>query len=223
MGTALHTDIKDINSIKSEITRKFPELSLSVDSARSHPRKLASCIPEVDNFLEGGLPFDGMTEFGMPLGREGRLLLLKFLANATCGIRMNPVWTLWAYSHEELSVFPPAWFSKGVSPSRIVFARCSAPAQDLKRAMINPFFRVIILDSPHLFTRDDCFFVNTQARFNHQLVILLRDFFLSNKRGNVWAKLRLNCWKRHSDNRFFIRTVRGLPRRQLVISEEILK
>ncbi|MBU3917941.1 hypothetical protein KKA14_20630, partial [bacterium] len=73
------------------------------------------------------------------------------------------------------------------------------------------------------FTRDDCFFVKTQAKRNHQLVILLRNFFLSNNLGNVWAKLRFNCWKQPGAGRFVIKIIRGLPKHQLFIDEELLQ
>jgi hypothetical protein len=145
------------------------------------------------------------------------------LVNATRGILTKPIWTLWVSSHDDFTVFPPAWFAKGVSPSRIVFTHSEAPAQDLKRAIINPLFKLIVLDSPRRFSKDDCFFVNTQARFNQQVIVLLRNFFLSNKQGNVWAKLRLNCWKQQSSGRFILKTVRGLPQRQISINEESLR
>jgi len=181
--------------------------------------KLASCVKRVDDFLEGGLPFGGMTEFGMPLGKEGRVLALKYVANATQGIRTKPLWTLWISSHETFRVFPPAWFARGVSPARILFAQSDRPLRDLKRAISNPIFKLIILDSPRKFTREDCFFVNRQARQNRQLVMLLRDFFLSNRQGNIWANLRLNCWKRHASGEFIIRVIRGLSQRELSVSE----
>jgi hypothetical protein len=213
----------DIEELKEKISKKFPGVTLPGSPPDSRPLKLASSIREIDDFLDGGLPFNGITEFGMPLGKEGRVLLLKFLVNATRGIGMKPLWVLWVSSHSDFSVFPPAWFVKGVSPSRMVFTRSTAPAEDLKRAIINPLFKLIILDSPQRFSRDDCSFVNTQARSNGQLIILLRNFFLSNKRGNVWARLRLNCWKRQATGDFVLKTIRGLPHRQLHIHEEKLK
>ena len=222
MGKLFHTDINDFSDLKADLRRRFPGAVVPEREAAFTPRKLASCVEEIDGFLGGGLPFDGITEFGMPLGKEGRLLLLKFLVNATRGLQIKPVWTLWVSSHPDFSVFPPAWFARGVSPSRIIFTQSPAPAQDLKRALINPLFKLIVLDSPQRFSRDDCFFVNTQARLNQQLILLLRNFFLSNKQGNVWARLRLNCWKQQRTGLFILKTVRGLPRRQLSIHEETL-
>lgn len=219
----LTTDVSELKGVVSEISKRFPGSTVATRSLMMQSKKLGSGIREIDTFLDGGLPFNGITEFGMPLGKEGRLLLLKFLANATQGVSVESTWTLWASSHSDFTVFPPAWFARGVSPSRIVFTQSEAPAQDLKRAIINPFFKLIVLDSPQRFSKDDCFFINTQARQNQQLVILLRNFFLSNKQGNVWAKLRLNCWKQQTSGRFILRTVRGLPRKEVIIHEEQLK
>lgn len=206
-------------SIVSEISARYAGLNLVTGESCSQPEKLASCVKRVDDFLEGGLPFGSITEFGMPLGKEGRALALKFVANATRGIRAKPVWTLWISSHTTFRVFPPAWFARGVSPARILFAQSDRPLRDLKRAISNPIFKLIILDSPGKFTREDCFFVNRQARQNRQLVMLLRDFFLSNRQGNIWANLRINCWKRHASGEFMIRVIRGLSQRELSISE----
>lgn len=217
MKSTLATDFIDLKEIKEELSRRFPGASVPLSAAP--PRRLRSCIEEVDTFLDGGLPFNGVTEFGMPLGKEGRLLLLRFLVNATRGLDMDPIWTLWVSSHSDFRIFPPAWFARGVAPSRIVFTQSQSPAHDLKRAIINPFFKLIVLDSPRHFSRDDCFFINTQARHNQQLILLLRNFFLSNKQGNVWAKLRFNCWKQQNSGRFILRTIRGLPRCQVAIHE----
>lgn len=203
-------------SIVSEISARYGA-NIRRGGLPLRQERLASCVERIDEFLEGGLPFGAITEFGVPMGREGRLLVLKFVVNATRGIRVIPMWTLWISSHENFQVFPPAWFSRGVDPHRILFSRSERPLRDLKRAISNPIFRMIVLDSPRKFSRDDCFYVNRQARLNRQLVVLLQDYFLSNRRGNVWAGLRLNCWKRYPSETFVMRVVRGLPRRELVI------
>ncbi len=212
-----------VQAVKTELSTRFSSLCFEAGAVDFQARKLISGVETVDDFLDGGIPFGSVAEFGMPLGREGRFLILKFLVNATRGLRTDPLWTLWVSSHDEFSVFPPAWFAKGVSPSRVVFTHSKVPLRDLKRAIINPLFKLIVLDSPQKFSRDDCFFVNNQARSSSQLVLLLRNFFLSNKQGNVWAKLRINCWKRQSSGQFVMKVIRGLSYRQISISEELLQ
>jgi len=205
-------------TIISEISARYQGAVLARGVVPAQPERLASCVDRVDNFLEGGLPFGGITEFGVPLGKEGRLLVLKFVVNATRGIRTKPLWTLWISSHDTFRVFPPAWFARGVDPDRILFAQSERPLRDLKQAINNPIFKLIVLDSPRKFTREDCFYINRQARANHQLVLLLRDFFLSNRQGNIWASLRMNCWRRHAADRFMIRVIRGLSCRELSVN-----
>jgi len=221
-----HNSEMHVNSraqvLRANLLTQFSGLNFQSGLVRSQPEKLASCVETIDAFLEGGIPFGSITEFGMPLGREGRALILKFLANATQGKQTKPLWTLWASSHEDFQVFPPAWFAKGVSASRIVFTHSQKPLRDLKRAIMHPLFKVIILDSPQKFTKDDCSFISRQARANRQLVVLLRNFFLSNRQGNIWAKLRINCWKRHNTREFVLKVIHGLSHRQLTIREEIL-
>ena len=216
------TDTKS-QTLRKDLLSQFTGLNFQPGLVRPQPEKLASCVESIDTFLEGGIPFGSITEFGMPLGREGRVLMLKFLANATQGKLAKPVWTLWVSSHEDFQVFPPAWFAKGISPSRMVFTHSQRPLRDLKRAIMHPLFKVIILDSPQKFTKDDCSFVSRQARANRQLVVLLRNFFLSNRQGNIWAKLRINCWKRHANRELVMKVIRGLSHRQLTIGEEVLR
>ena len=151
------------------------------------------------------------------------MLLLSFLVRATSSVEGEPLWVLWVSSHEGLCVFPPAWFSRGISPERILFAQSAEPVKELKRVLMHPFFRLIVLDSPKRCTQEDCFFLNRQARNHHQVVVLVRDFFLSNLRGNIWARLRLNCWKQHHNNHFMIRTVKGLTIPELTIAEPCLR
>ncbi|MBU2643917.1 hypothetical protein KKI24_04360 [bacterium] len=206
-------------TLLSDISARHSGLNLVRGGSGLQLERLASCVDRVDEFLEGGLPFGSITEFGMPLGKEGRILALKFVVNATRGIRTKPLWTLWISSHETFRVFPPAWFARGVSPAWIVFAQSDRPLRDLKLAISNPIFKLIILDSPRKFTREECFFVSRQARQNRQLVMLLRDFFLSNRQGNIWASLRMNCWKRYPSGTLMIRVIRGLSRRELSISD----
>lgn len=214
---------KSAREIVAELSAQYGPLNLGRATEGVFSRRLVAGVAVLDQFLEGGLPFGSLSEFGMPLGKEGRLLLLKYLVTATRGIDMNPLWTLWVSSFSEYQVFPPAWFAKGVDPNRIVFAESEAPVRDLKRAILNPFFKLIVFDSPRTFSKDDCHFLDQQARRNDRVAIVLRNYFLSNQRGNIWARLRLNCWKRHASNQFVIRVIRGLSRRELLLDEELLE
>jgi hypothetical protein len=61
-----------------------------------------------------------------------------------------------------------------------------------------------------------------RARVNGQVILLLRDFFLSPTRGNVWTKLRLNCWLDHSADQYQLQVIRGLSPRQLSLNADVL-
>jgi len=200
----------------------FPQLTaLNLEEKRR--QKLASTNSQVTTFLEGGLPFGAVTEIGCPLGCEGRPLLLSFLAQASKEER--PI--LWVHTHQELKLFPPAWFARGIDPKHIVFSVAKDPVSDLKRAFLNPFFSVIVADlSKGLLSAEECAFLSTRARVQRQAIILIRPYFLTNKLGNPWTPLRLNMskWSHRyggegppSRQAFSIQIVRGQSKPPLIL------
>ena len=194
--------------------------------------RLSSNIRELDGFFDGGLPYGAVVEWGVPFGLGGREVVLAFLSKTP-----KDVWTLWAGSKPQFTVYPPAWHARGVNLERIRFTCSSRPVEELKPALLDPFFKVIVFDAPRHFTDDDCAFVARGARARGQLVLILRDFLLGQRRGNVWARYRVNCWcpspdrlsysrprenaalqSRLFQNRrsLYLRSVRGLASRQII-------
>jgi hypothetical protein len=167
------------------------------------------------------LPFGKVTELGMPLGKEGRLLLIKLLAVHQTAAQSS-FRVLWISCFPGISIYPPAWFARGVSEKDTIFTYSEKPINQLKRAIMHSFFKMIILDAPQGFTREDSLFLNIQAKKNNQVIILVRDFFLSNLKGNIWAQLRLNCWLRPQKHEYVIRVVRGLPSGELRFEDSLL-
>lgn len=206
-------------------------ISVQAASETRPRRKLASGLRELDDFLGGGLPVGAVSEWGMPLGQGGRSLLVSWLAHLISpapspmeksthiherGLAQGL--TLWCYARAQLQVYPPAWLSRGVALQRVRFACTAKPLADLRPVFLEPLFKVIVIDSPRGFTEDDCAFLARRARANGQTILLLRDFFLGEKRGNVWAPLRFNCWVDCASQQFRLRVVRGLSPRQLALN-----
>ena len=181
---------------------------------------LQSRFTRLNDFLAGGLPWGQLIEWGMPWGLGGRELLLSFL-QAEPHLQ-QPYWCLWAYHRRHIYVYPPAWAARGIALQTTRFARCEHPLQDLKPALRGNFFRIIVLDGyqyPQL-QQDDYRFLAQQARQQKTLVIVLRDHFLSTKKGNVWAKLRLNSWRDPIHQQHFVKVIKGLSPRQIGFSEK---
>ena len=185
-------------------------------SFKSLSSRLPSDHPSLDALLEGGLRFGELSEWGMPFGCGGRQVILAYLAQAT----QSAQWSLWVSGKDQVEVYPPAWSAQGVSLKWTRFAYSKNPVQDLRPLFLDPFFRVIVLDAPSKFSGEDCAFLAQQARKYGQAVILLRDYFLSEKYGNIWARLRLNCWQEVTEKRFHLQVVRGLSPRRLSFSME---
>lgn len=183
--------------------------------------KLRSGVPELDDFLAGGLPFGTITEWGAPLGRGGRLVVARFLAAATQGRGLErPVMALWVRpASTALSVYPPAWRAQGVNLARVRFAHSARPVAELKPLFMDPLFKLIVLDSPEKMAPEDVAYLARQARANGQLILLLRNCMLSSERGNVWAKLRMNCWfEPFAAQPFRLQVIRGFSFRRLAFA-----
>ncbi len=221
MNTLKKQAYQDWQQLKSEIGHKFPGVCLESGLQYQKRSKLGFGLPLLDDFLSGGLPFGKVTELGMPLGKEGRSLLVKLLAFHQNRIE-KPFQVLWISCFPGISIYPPAWFARGVSEKDTIFTYSEKPINELKRAIIHSFFKMIILDSPKGFTPDDSQFLSIQAKKNNQVTILIRDFFLSNLKGNIWAQLRLNCWRRPQKKEFVVRAVRGMPTGELRLKDTLL-
>ncbi|MDT8446520.1 MAG: hypothetical protein RRB13_06435 [bacterium] len=185
------------------------------------PRRLLSGRPGLDQFLEGGLPLGGLTEWGLPLGSEGRALLMPYLAAATGTAQGGPHWCLWISCHDDWKPFPPAFLAAGVAAERLVFAESRDPLKDLQPALVHPLFRLLVLDSPPRLGRGALSFLEARARTQGQAVLVLRPFFLSNKLGNVWARFRVNGWRR-PDGNWQLKALRGLRAQEMSLSAEDL-
>lgn len=179
-------------------------------SATTAPTLASFCEP-MDKALGGGLPHGSLIEWGAPIGSEGRQLLLPFLANSTYGMQSNPSFCLWANGHKDLAVFPPAWIARGICPSRLVFADGFRRLEDIKRVFASPLFGVVVVDlargqSCH---PSDYLYLRQQASLYDKIIIVLRPYFLSNKRGNPAARLRLNSWRDHKSGIYHLRLIKG--------------
>lgn len=184
-----------------------------------YARQLAACSrirsssEEVSTFFEGGLPWGGISEWGVPWGRGGREVVVSFLAGATQGLGLStPMMCLWVYGPgSDVRVFPPAWEARGVRLASIRFVGSARPVEELKPLLSCSVFRLWVLDMPERLTMDDLSFLGRQARMESLTVMILRGVMLSPERGNVWARLRVNCWRDPwAPHKFRLKMVRGL-------------
>jgi hypothetical protein len=155
--------------------------------------------------VRGGLPLRAITELGMPLGRKGRSLLLPLLAEVTGDGKM----ALWIYGHSDMMVYPPAFFAAGIAAEKMVFAEAPGPLNPMVPALTSPLFKMIVIDSPQRFTDRDGFYLRNLAEANEQMIVLIRNYFLSTKCGSSWARLRINAWKEGEGDAYRLVVVKG--------------
>lgn len=193
----------------ASIPPQFADLSLSdhLISARSlNPRpnqqdQLLRCgISALDHCFAAVKPGD-LIEWGIPPGLNGRLIPLQFLKQAI------PV-SIWIYHHHGLGIFASSWISHGVDLRRLFFICSAQPVKELRPLFMEDTFKRIIIDSPKKFSTGDLAFVSQQARKHQQVIFLIRHYFLSQKRGNPYASLRINSWQ-NTTSGFSLQVIKG--------------
>lgn len=189
-------------------------------AVNTSPLCLSSGAPALDRFLDGGLPFGSLSEWGLPLGFGTRRVILQFLAAATHAAPEHaPLPVLWVSSCTALHVFPPTWAAYGVDLQHIGFVRTDHPVRDLKPVFLDAYYRIVVLDMPTHLSRADFAFLAHRARANASIIMVLHNRFLTAEQGNVWARLRING-QRHETQPHGIRltVVRGLSPRTCVLT-----
>lgn len=217
----LSTEISNlIDTLQSQL-HSSPSRLPTIETASSRsiltPRRLSSRIRELDLGLGGGLPRGSLVEWGAPMGRGGRELLIPWIREVTQPSHSldTPAWVLWAYATPRLTPYAPAWAARGIALERLRFAQTAAPLTDLHPVFMEPLFRMIILDVSHTFTPDEYAFITRQARLHDQVIIVMRDHFLSPDTGNIWARIRLNTWLLNHADTYRIEILKGSSVRHL--------
>jgi hypothetical protein len=170
---SLQQQLQSARSLKNDLSHQSPELLSGIDA-------LDECFASVK-------PGD-LIEWGIPPGKNGRLIPLQLLK------QQIPL-SVWIYHHHGLGVFASSWISHGVDLQRLFFICSANPVKELRPIFLEDTFKRIIIDAPLKFSMGDMAFVSQQARKQGQIVFLIRHYFLTAKRGNPHASLRLNTWQ----------------------------
>lgn len=194
------------------LTPKTPE---ELKKMPPEPATLSSGNDLLDEFLDGGLRWGEVSEWGMPWGQCLRDIILWFLIHAQQR-NEGPCWILWIYGQPDISINPLAWQARGLDLSWIRFARAQQPVRELKPIFLSDFFRIVVIDGAQRLHDDDCAFLARQARRHKQMIVLLRSHPLSQGRGNVWAKTRVNCWQDLKQQKVFAKILKGRQPRQII-------
>ncbi|MBF0280372.1 MAG: hypothetical protein HQM13_21430 [SAR324 cluster bacterium] len=204
-----------MSSIVTKLPDSLKKTFISASSRQKTHDHWLSGIDDLDRFLNGGLPIGTLVEFGIPKEKPGRTVLLPYLARAS-----KQTTILWVNSLEKYRIYPPAFFSRGILPSGMVFSEAVKPLETLKHVFLSPLFKIIVLDSSRV-SLEECLFLKQQAFIHNQSIVLIRPYCLSNLKGNIWSKLRCNILKT-THGRYCLRLVKGQTSKNYYISEEEL-
>jgi len=170
---SLQQQLQSARSLKNDLSHQSQELLSGIDA-------LDECFARVK-------PGD-LIEWGIPPGMNGRLIPLQLLK------QQIPL-SVWIYHHHGLGVFASSWISHGVDLQRLFFICSASPVKELRPIFLEDTFKRIIIDAPQKFSTGDMAFVSQQARKQGQIVFLIRHYFLTERRGNPHASLRINTWQ----------------------------
>jgi len=193
-----------------------PANQLTQGRARTLQPPLSSRLPLLDSFLGGGLGWGELSEWGLPWGSGLRDLILLFLVSAQ-QCEQPPAWVLWVYGQRDVCVNPLAWHARGIKLEQLRFAFSTKPLIELKPLFLSGFFRVIVLDGIPRLQDEDYAFLARQARRLQHHILVLQPYELSSAQGNVWARLRINCWRDFVQHRVGITLLKGQQQRQLFL------
>ncbi|MCX6128950.1 MAG: hypothetical protein NTX25_07785 [Proteobacteria bacterium] len=194
---------------KQTLTARASQLPKAPAQALPIPSRMAL----LDEFLGGGLAWGELSEWGLPWGAGLRDLILPFLASAQHETQ-QATWILWIYGQKDVQINPLAWHSRGINLEKLRFSTSLRPLVEFKPLFLSNFFRIIVLDSISNLSSGDYAFLARQARSQQQHIMILHPSDLSNSQGNIWARLRLNCWRDFSQQRAFITLLKGRQQRQ---------
>jgi len=206
----------------NQILAQNPQVAMAAKTAyETKPSFLRSKINELDDCFGGGLAWGQLSEWGMPMGCGGRELLLAFLAKATR--ERPPVWCLWVYpSSEGLAINAVAWAARGIDLQYLRYVCSDYPVSDLQALLWENFFQLVIFDAPRALRSEECAFLARNAQRHHQIIAIVRPYFLSSQRGNIWSRLRVNCWYESTTDLLQVDVVRGLSPRRISLPRKVL-
>lgn len=147
-------------------------------------------------------------QWGLPLGKWGRVLPLLFLRNT------NSV-TIWVNTHPHLKVYPPSWAAFGIDLKKFFFIQCPDPLS-LKPLFFENTHDCLVIDAAKNLKPAEMAFLATRMRHNRQILFLIQNFFLSAGRGNPFAHRRLNGWFDTKRTAFVLQFIKGPRRRPLL-------
>lgn len=181
-----------------ELKQHIPKHLLKTQMPPMHP--LGSGLTSFDSWLNGGLAWGRISEWGMPRGSDTRKLICSFLKNENKNF-------LWIYSSKFEEIYPPSWNSQ-LDLNKAYFLCSDAPVKELKSCFLDKYFSLIIIDSPVKLNLGDIAFLSSQARNFQQHIFLLRPFYLSTKKGNPYTQHRINVFRKHRSS-YELKKLRG--------------
>ena len=170
----------------------------------------------LDRFFRGINLQGTLSEWGAPAGQMGRLipcLVVKAFASKC----------LWVSSYEKSKIYPPYWHHLGVDMSKVYFLSEEKPLKDLRFALREAKFKVIVIDIDKYVSASDMNFLARLCSKNNLSILLLRKYFLSSKNGNPFSRVRLNCSYSLKTNALSINLIKGLRTKRTTIQlQEVL-
>jgi hypothetical protein len=167
---------------------------------------------EVFQMLHPLMSPHSVIEWGAPRDQFARSILASTLAYFK-----GPI--LWIHSHRNLTIFPPAWQSKGLDLNRLFFIQYSQTIKNIGPCFQTQLFNFIILDCPLKLTRSDLRQLQLWAKSYKYCLFILRPFLLSSNRGNPYAHLRFNLFYQFEQNTMLLQPIKGKIKKNICFNQ----
>ena len=165
------------------------------------------------HFFKGIKLSEGLSEWGAPPGQMGRLIPCHVVKafDSKC---------LWISSYENSQIYPPYWHHLGLDMEKVYFLYEENPMKDLRFALREAKFKVIVIDCDKPVSASDMNFLAKLCSSNNLSILLLRKYFLSSRNGNPFSRVRLNCSYSIRTNSLSLNLIKGHSVKRLTLGLE---
>ena len=143
-------------------------------------------------------------EWGIPWMNYGRIVVVRMIASLN-----KDEWVLWCHGDTNSSLNHESFIAHGINPDTFRIAYSNKPMKDLRAAILSPKFKFIVIDSAVDLNDISLAFLHHKAKELKKIILIIRPYYLSSKKGCVWSKLRFNVEQKKMHEEITIRGIKG--------------
>ncbi|MCJ8277705.1 MAG: hypothetical protein HRT44_02430 [Bdellovibrionales bacterium] len=190
---------------------------IGVGVSLSQKQERLKCSNNKLNRLFSRIDFSyGIFEFGVPNGSLARIIPFQVLNSFEKR-------TVLITDKSNKIIYPPSLATMGYTLDQIQVIQSSEPIRDLKTILTEDAYKCIVIDSSERISKADFNLFFSLTRTQKIKLFIFRGFYLSNKNGNSFCKLRVNSSYDIMRNTFKLNLIKGIGKKSLTLkSAEVM-